>query len=76
MKIILLDASTLGEVSNLAEIEQFGEFTKYGVTRPDQTINRLRGVDIVITNKVVIDKTGDARMPYLKINMRCCYRYK
>ncbi len=67
MKIVLLDASTLGDVPNLADVEQFGEFIKYEVTTSDKTIERLQEADVVITNKVVIDKSVMVACPQLKL---------
>lgn len=56
MKIVCLDAATLGDV-NLDEIfSKFGEFVSYDKTAPELTIERLKDADIVITNKVIIDK--------------------
>ncbi len=67
MKIVLLDASTLGDVPNLADVEQFGEFIQYDVTTPDKTIERLQEADVVITNKVVIDHSVMVACPKLKL---------
>lgn len=67
MRIVLLDALTLGEVSNLTEIERFGELVKYKVTKPEETLSRLIDAEIVITNKVVIDKAMMKACPKLKL---------
>ncbi len=55
MKIVVLDAKTLGD-SDLGVLERFGEVVIYPTTSPDQTLNRIEDADIVVTNKVVIDK--------------------
>lgn len=61
MKIVCLDAATLGSDVNLDVFEQFGEFVSFETTAADERIERLKGADVVITNKVVIDKeTMDA----------------
>ncbi|WP_457598747.1 D-2-hydroxyacid dehydrogenase [Hydrogenimonas sp.] len=57
MKLVLLDAETLGNDIDLSVFETFGELESYGTTAPDERIDRCRDADIVITNKVVIDKT-------------------
>lgn len=67
MKIVLLDALTLGDVANLADVEQFGEFVRYDVTTPEQTIEHLKEAEIVITNKVVINKQVMLACPTLKL---------
>lgn len=61
MKIVCLDAATLGSDVNLDVFEQFGEFVSFETTAAAERIERLKGADVVITNKVVIDKeTMDA----------------
>ena len=56
MKIVCLDAATLGSDVNLDVFGQFGEFVSFETTAADERIERLKGADVVITNKVVIDK--------------------
>lgn len=57
MKIVCLDADTLGNDIDLnAVFSQVGEFVSYPKTAPNQVIERLKDVDIVLTNKVVINE--------------------
>ncbi|ARR01224.1 MULTISPECIES: D-2-hydroxyacid dehydrogenase [Campylobacter] len=57
MKIVCLDANTLGNDVDLKSIfGKFGEFISYDMTDENQTIDRLQGADIVLTNKVLITK--------------------
>lgn len=57
MKIVCLDADTLGNDVDLdAVFGKFGEFISYNMTDSSQTIKRLQGADIVLTNKVLITK--------------------
>ena len=53
MNIVLLDAATLGEVAALSKIKELGNLTVYDTTLPSQTIERVKGNSVVITNKVV-----------------------
>jgi lactate dehydrogenase-like 2-hydroxyacid dehydrogenase len=55
MKIVVLDALTLGNV-NWESFKNFGEVLLYDTTSREDTIERVKDADIVITNKVVIDK--------------------
>lgn len=55
MKIVFLDAATLGK-ANLEKIERLGDFIKYETTKKEETIERLKDADIAITNKVLITK--------------------
>jgi glycerate dehydrogenase len=56
MKIAFLDQSTLGEDINLDKFKQFAEVIAYPYTLPNQTLKAVQNIDIVVTNKVVIDK--------------------
>lgn len=56
MKLVFLDRSTLGFDISLDEFNQFGEVVIYDTTKPTETLTRVKDADIVITNKVVIDK--------------------
>ncbi len=55
MNIVFLDALTLGDV-DFKRFEKFGEVKIYQTTKPSQTLERVKNADIVVTNKVVIDK--------------------
>jgi len=54
MKLVILDAKTLGTDLHLSPLEQFGTLTQYPTTNADETIERIKDADIVITNKVLI----------------------
>lgn len=55
MKAVLLDADTLGHDIDLNPLRaQVDELTVHAGTTPEQLASRLQGVDLVITNKVVI----------------------
>ncbi len=56
MKIVILDKDTLGNDIDLSCIETYGEVVSYPYTKYEETLDRIKGADIVITNKVVIDK--------------------
>lgn len=66
MKIVMLDALTLGD-SDLSGFADLGELTTYQTTTVDQTMQRLTGQEIVITNKVVINKAHLQQNPQLKL---------
>ncbi len=56
VKIVFLDAVTLGVVDNLAAITSLGDYTGYDCTLMSERIERIRGHNVVLTNKVVIDR--------------------
>jgi glycerate dehydrogenase len=67
MKIVILDAKTLGAVPNISEISKFGELVSYETTPSELTVARIADAEIVITNKVIIDETVMQQCPQLKL---------
>ncbi len=55
MRIVFLDALTLGDV-NFDRFKKFGDVIIYQTTSPNETLKRVKDADIVVTNKVVINK--------------------
>ncbi len=55
MKIVFLDALTLGDV-DFKRFKNLGEVQIYQTTSKEKTLERVKDADIVVTNKVVIDK--------------------
>lgn len=56
MKLVFLDTLTVGDIPNMYLLNQFGDVNYYQTTRPEQTLERIKEADIVISNKVVLDK--------------------
>ena len=56
-RIVFLDAATYGDIS-LKRFTDRWECIVYAVTSPQETIRRLAGHSIAVTNKVVLDKTA------------------
>ncbi|MCI6989007.1 MAG: D-2-hydroxyacid dehydrogenase [Campylobacter sp.] len=56
MKLVFLDAGTLGNDISLDIFKEFGEFIAYEETRQDEVIQRLKDADVAMTNKVLITK--------------------
>ena len=67
MKIVILDgySANPGDLS-WKELEKLGEVTVYDRTKPCETVARAANSDIVLTNKVVINKDVMAQLPQLK----------
>lgn len=66
MKIAFLDEySICGR--NIDSIKSLGEYIGYETTAANEVIERCKEVDIVITNKVVIDATTMDALPNLKL---------
>lgn len=56
MKIVLLDAKTLGDDLDLSPLNKYGEVVAYPSTPPEEVEKRLSGADVVIVNKVKLNK--------------------
>ena len=67
MKIVFTDADTVttGDLG-LEMFERFGEVTAYGVTAPDEVIERVRDADVIICNKTLITKEVMDSAPNVK----------
>lgn len=66
MKIVILDALTYGDTS-LVGFETLGEVTIYPTTSADETMERVREADVIVTNKVVISDAVMESAPSLKL---------
>lgn len=66
MKIVILDALTYGETS-LEGFDQLGEVETFQTTEPEQTLERIAGADVIVTNKVVITDAMMAETPALRL---------
>jgi len=67
MKIVILDAKTLGAVPNIKDLSRFGNVSSHEITEPEQTIQHIGDAEIIITNKVVIDQHVMSACPKLKL---------
>ena len=65
-KIVFLDQYSLGD-SDLSAIKSLGDYTAYDRTLPEQVVERCKGADVVITNKVYISRETMAQLPDLKL---------
>ena len=67
MKIVILDGFTAnpGDLS-WKGLEELGMLTVYDRTKPEETVARAAEADIVLTNKVIINREMMAQLPQLK----------
>ncbi len=68
MKIVVLDGGTLnpGDLSWQQMKKRFGEITIYDQSPPEKIIERSKKADILVVNKVIIDKSVLDQLPRLK----------
>ena len=67
MKIVVLDGYTAnpGDLS-WRTLEETGELTVYDRTKPEETVERAKDTEIVLTNKVCLQKQEIEQLPKLK----------
>ena len=66
MKIAFLDAATMGDVS-FEPFRQLGEFVSYDSSTPEQARERVKDIDVLLINKVLVDKELIDSAPALKL---------
>ncbi len=66
MKIVLLDAMTLGDV-DLSSFNLLGDFQAYATTQPQEVLDRIKNAHIVLTNKVVLNRDTLQQAKNLKL---------
>jgi glycerate dehydrogenase len=67
MKIVFLDAMTLGSDMDLSCFKRYGEVVIYQTTNHEELGERLNEAAIIITNKVVLGKNEFKNAPHLKL---------
>lgn len=67
MKIVFLDARTLGDVPNLGELNALGQTILHPDTQLEQVAERIQGAEVVITNKVKVTREVMTSTPTLKL---------
>ena len=67
MKIVVLDGYTVnpGDMS-WKQLQKLGDLTVYDRTAPHEVTRRAEEADVVLTNKVVLDKSQLERLPRLR----------
>lgn len=66
MKIVFLDAATMGDVS-FAPIEKLGDFVCYDRSTPQEAIERVKDCEVLIINKVLVTPQLIDAAPSLKL---------
>lgn len=67
INIVFLDAKTLGEVENFRSLEKLGNLQIYGTTSREEIIERSRGKEVIISNKVILDREILNALPELRL---------
>jgi glycerate dehydrogenase len=65
--MVFLDILTMGDVSNLNQLKEFGPLTTYATTSPEEIPVRIAEATVVITNKVFVGKEAMDQAPKLRL---------
>lgn len=67
MKIVFLDAKTIGDDIDLSAYDTLGEVVKYSFSQPEEVPERTADADVLIVNKIRIDEAAVGRAEHLKL---------
>ena len=67
MQIVFLDKKTVGEVTNFNLLHKLGTVDVYEHTQADEVVSRAEGKEVIITNKVDVNKEIMEALPDLKL---------
>ncbi len=67
MKIVFLDAKTIGDDIDLSGFEQLGEVVKYEYSTPEQARSRTRDADVIVLNKVLVNEQTIGEASHLRL---------
>lgn len=67
MKICVLDAQTVGRDIDLTLLNECGELILYDLTSPEEVAERIKEVEVIITNKVVLNEDNLKDASHLKM---------
>ncbi|TDT72220.1 glycerate dehydrogenase [Hypnocyclicus thermotrophus] len=67
MKLVFLDAISLGNDIDLSIFNKFGEFKYYKTTSKEELFDRIKDVEVIITNKIYFGKEELKQAKKLKL---------
>ena len=67
MKIVFLDAKTIGDDIDLSGFDALGEVTRYDFTTPEEAPERVKDADVLIINKVPVNEQTIHTASHLKL---------
>ena len=67
MKIVFLDAKSIGEDIDLSGYDKLGEVVKYPYSTPEEAGERTKDADVIILNKVEINEKSIGEAKNLKL---------
>ena len=67
MKIVFLDAKTIGEDIDLSGFDELGEVVKYGFSTAEEARERSKDADVLVLNKVQVNEHTIGAAKHLKL---------
>lgn len=67
MKIVFLDAKTIGEDIDLSGFDQLGEVIRYDFSTSVEVPDRVKDADVIIVNKIQVNETTIGQAKNLKL---------
>jgi glycerate dehydrogenase len=67
LQMVLLDAETLGDDADLSPLEEYGALQVWKRTQKEQVVERGRGAEVLVINKVRIGESELAQLEELKL---------
>lgn len=67
MKIVFLDAKTLGDDIDYTGFEQMGEVVRYPFTSTEEAPDRVKDADVLVVNKVLVNRQTISSAENLKL---------
>lgn len=67
MKIVFLDAKTIGDDIDLSGFDSLGEVTKYSFSTSEEVPERIKDADVIIVNKIQINESTIGQAQNLKL---------
>ena len=67
MKLVFLDAKTIGEDIDLSSYDALGEVVKYGFSAPEEIPEHVKDADVLIINKIEINEQTIGTAQNLKL---------
>ena len=71
LKIVILDAKTLGRDIDLSIFNEFGEVEIYDITKSSEVVERIKDKDIIIANKILLNEDNLNEAHKLKLICIC-----
>lgn len=66
LDVVMLDGGAVGDDFEWPDFGDFGSFTRYDLTRPDEVDERIKNAAIVLSNKVVLTSANISNAKKLK----------